>query len=77
MQIIIPIFSIVLLLAVFELGHMIADRSGEWSMSLNPESGSSETLRKSFWYSGKIIQIVAVIWTVLNIMTIVHTLPHF
>ena len=76
MQIAIPVFSIVLLLAVFELGHMISERSGEWSMSLNPDSGSSEALRKSFWFSGKIIQVMAVAWTVVNIMTIVHALPH-
>ena len=75
MQIAITIVSILLLCAVFLLGSLISERSEEWSMSIDPDTGSSQALRKSFFLSGKIIQLGAVVWAVMNIVTLLHSVP--
>lgn len=75
MQIAITIVSILLLCAVFLVGSLISERSEEWSVSLDPDAGSSEVLRKSFFLSGKIIQLGAVIWAVMNVLALLHSAP--
>ena len=75
MQIAIHLFTIILLCAVFELGSMISQRSDEWSIAIDPESGHCQTLRKSFLLSGKIIQFGAFIWALMNVITLLPLLP--
>ena len=75
MQIIIHLIAILSLCAVFQLGSMISQRSDEWSIAIDPESGHYQTLRKSFLLSGKIIQISALIWALMNVVTLISMLP--
>lgn len=75
MEIAITVVSILLLCAVFLLGSLISQRSSEWSMALDAESGHSEPLRKSFYLGGKIIQASALIWAVMNVITLLHSAP--
>lgn len=75
MQVAIHLFTILLLCAVFLLGSMISQRSDEWSMAVDPAPGHYQTLRKSFFLSGKIIQGAALIWAVINILPLLPLLP--
>jgi hypothetical protein len=75
MQIAIHLITILLLCAVFQLGSMISQRSDEWSVAIDPESGHYQTLRKSFLLSGKIIQIGALIWVLMNVVALISVLP--
>lgn len=75
MQVAITIVSMLLLCAVFLLGSLISERSEEWSLSIDPDAGSSQALRKSFLLGGKIIQLGAVIWAVMNVVALLHSVP--
>ncbi|MGC8550029.1 MAG: hypothetical protein ACP5M4_10040 [Acidobacteriaceae bacterium] len=75
MQIAIHLFTIFLLCAVFQLGSMISQRSDEWSIAIDPESGHYQALRKSFLLSGKIIQLGAFIWALMNVIALLPLLP--
>jgi hypothetical protein len=75
MQIAIHLFTILLLCAVFQLGSMISQRSDEWSVAVDPDPGHYQTLRKSFFLSGKIIQGAALIWVVVNIVPLLPLIP--
>jgi hypothetical protein len=76
MQTVVHILSILLLWAVFQLGSMIAQRSEEWSLSLAMGGGDYQVLRKSFLVGGKIIQLAALVWVVMNLRAIVPMLQH-
>jgi hypothetical protein len=76
MQIAVYALCFLLLCAVFELGSMISQRSDEWSVAIDPEAGHYQTLRKSFFLSGKIIQAAAVLWAVMNFVALMHAIPH-
>lgn len=75
MQIAIHLITILLLCAVFQLGTMISQRSDEWSVAIDPQSGHYQTLRKSFFLSGKIIQLGALIWAIVNLLALLPLLP--
>lgn len=70
MQIAIHVVAIFLLFAIFQLGSFIAQHSDEWSVAIDPESGHYQTLRKSFLLSGKIIQIGAMVWALVNVIAL-------
>ena len=72
MQFAIHLLSIVLMCAVFQLGGMISRRSEEWSLAIEPDAHQSAGLRKSFFLSGKFVQVAAVIWALMNFMAIMH-----
>lgn len=75
MQIAIHLMTILLLCAVFQLGSMISQRSDEWSIAIDPESGHYQTLRKSFFLSGKIIQLGALIWAIVSLLPLLPLVP--
>lgn len=75
MQIAITVVSILFLCAVFLLGSLISERSDEWSVAIDPDSGHNGTLRKSFYLSGKIVQAAALIWAVMNVLALLHSAP--
>lgn len=75
MQIAITVVSVLLLCAVFLVGSLISERSEEWSVALDGDSSSSRALCKSFFLGGKIIQVGAVIWAVMNVLTLLHSAP--
>jgi hypothetical protein len=77
MQIAIHLISILFMCAVFQLGGMISERSDEWSVSLASDAGGYQALRKSFLLSGKIIQIAALIWVLMNVVALMAVVPHF
>lgn len=76
MQIAIHIITILFMCAVFQLGGMISQRSDEWSVSIASDAGSYQALRKSFLLTGKIIQLFALIWAVMNVATLMAVVPH-
>ncbi len=75
MQLAIHLVTILLLCAVFQLGSMISQRSDEWSIAIDPESGHYQTLRKSFLLSGKIIQLGAFVWALTTVIAMLPLLP--
>ena len=75
MQIAVHLMTILLLCAVFQLGTMISQRSDEWSVAIDPESGHYQTLRKSFFLSGKIVQLGALIWAIVNLLSLLPLVP--
>lgn len=77
MRILIYLLSILVLWGVFELGSLAIQQSREWSLELAPGSTHKETLRKSFFLSGKIMQTVAVVWGFLDIVAVLLLLADF
>lgn len=76
MQTVVHIVSILLLWAVFQLGSMISQRSEEWSLGFALSGLDYEVVRKSFYASGKIIQLAALVWVGVNLMAIWPVLQH-
>jgi len=77
MRILIYLLSILVFWGVFELGSQVIQHSREWSLMLAPRSTRKEALRKSFFLSGKIMQIIAVIWGFLDIVAVLVLLAEF
>jgi hypothetical protein len=77
MRILFYLLSILVLWGVFELGSMAIQQSREWSLRLNPQTPRKETLRKSFIVSGKILQVVALIWGFLDVVAVLLLLTDF
>lgn len=72
MQVAIQVVSILLLVPVFQLGSMISKRSQEWSLAIESNPGESRILRKSFFLSGKFMQVASVIWSLILFVAIMH-----
>lgn len=70
MRILMYMLSIAVLCGVFELGSIAIQQSREWALACAPQSRRNETLRKSFFYSGKIMQTVAIIWGFLDVVAV-------
>ncbi len=77
MRILIYLLSILVLWGLFELGGIAIQQSREWALERARRSPHKETLRKSFFLSGKIMQTVAVVWGFLDIVAVLLLLADF
>jgi hypothetical protein len=70
MRILMYLLTILLLGGVFQLGSIIVRQSRDWSSALEPYAGHREAVRRSFYVSGKIMQVVAAIWGFVDVVAV-------
>jgi hypothetical protein len=63
--------SIAVFSLVFLLGGWMAKESAPWSAALASRSAPRGALKDAFTYSGRIFQVVAVVWAFLDVISIV------
>jgi hypothetical protein len=70
MKILMYLLMMVVLAGVFQLGSVIVGRSREWSSTLEPRLGHKEAVRRSFFASGRIVQVVAFCWGLMDAVAV-------
>lgn len=70
MRILPYLLTLVVLGGVFHLGSVVVRRSREWSMALEPHTGHREAMRRSFFASGRMVQVVAFCWGLVDVVAV-------
>jgi membrane-bound metal-dependent hydrolase YbcI (DUF457 family) len=70
MRILPYLLTIVVLGGIFHIGSVVARRSREWSMALESHMGHREAMRRSFFASGRMVQVVAFCWGLVDVVAV-------
>lgn len=70
MRILMYLLMIIVLVGVFQLGSEIVGKSRDWSSALEPRLGHKEAMRKGFFAGGRVVQVVAFCWGLMDVVAV-------
>lgn len=70
MRILTYLLMMVVFGGVFQLGSMLVQSSSRWSMALEPYAGHKEAMRRSFFAGGRIVQVIAFCWGLMDAVAV-------